>query len=94
MEKRRKNRIILSHRYSDTRFRRKKTGSSQLCIKHLTYGTPYDILYTGGEKQMSNRNRKHPEKKKSDIDLKSWLLGAITDLTIGIILLILDKLLN
>ena len=28
MEKRRKNRIILSHRYSDTRFRRKKTGSS------------------------------------------------------------------
>ena len=24
MEKRRKNRIILSHRYSDTRFRRKK----------------------------------------------------------------------
>lgn len=29
MEKRRKNRIILSHRYSDTRFRRKKTGSSQ-----------------------------------------------------------------
>lgn len=63
-------------------------------IKHLTYGTPYDILYTGGEKQMSNRNRKHPEKKKSDIDWKSWLLGVITDLTIGIILLILDKLLN
>ena len=29
MEKRRKNRIILSRRYSDTRFRRKKTGSSQ-----------------------------------------------------------------
>ena len=28
MEKRRKNRIILSCRYSDTRFRRKKTGSS------------------------------------------------------------------
>ena len=43
---------------------------------------------------MSNKNRKHPEKKKSDIDLKSWLLGAITDLIIGIILLILDKLLN
>ena len=43
---------------------------------------------------MSNKNRKHPEKKKSDIDLKSWLLGAITDLVIGIILLILDKLLN
>lgn len=69
-------------------------NSFLLCIKYLTYGTPYDILYTGGEKQMSNRNRKHPEKKKSDIDWKSWLLGVITDLTIGIILLILDKLLN
>ena len=43
---------------------------------------------------MSNRNRKHPEKKKSEIELKSWALGAITDLVIGIILLILDKLLN
>lgn len=43
---------------------------------------------------MSNRNRKYPEKKKSDIDWKGWVLGAITDLTIGIILLILDKLLN
>ena len=28
MEKRRKNRIILKHRYRDSRFRRKKTGSS------------------------------------------------------------------
>ena len=37
MEKRRKNRVILSHRYSDTRFRRKKTGSSQRTgiAKHL-----------------------------------------------------------
>ena len=37
MEKRRKNRIILSRRYSDTRFRRKKTGSSQRTgiAKHL-----------------------------------------------------------
>lgn len=43
---------------------------------------------------MSNKNRKYPEKKKPDIDWKSWLLGAITDLIIGIILLILDKLLN
>ncbi len=34
------------------------------------------------------------QKKKPDIDLKSWLLGAITDLIVGIILLILDKLLN
>lgn len=43
---------------------------------------------------MSNRNRKRPENKKSEIDLKSWILGAITDLIIGIILLILDRLLN
>lgn len=37
MEKRRKNRIVLSRRYSDTRFRRKKTGSSQRTgiAKHL-----------------------------------------------------------
>ena len=37
MEKRRKNRIILSRRYSDTRFRRTKTGSSQRTgiAKHL-----------------------------------------------------------
>lgn len=34
------------------------------------------------------------QKKKPDIDLKSWLLGTITDLIVGIILLILDKLLN
>lgn len=34
------------------------------------------------------------QKKKPDIDWKSWSLGAITDLIIGIILLILDKLLN
>lgn len=43
---------------------------------------------------MSNKNRKKPKKQKSEIDLKSWLLGAITDLIIGIILLILDKLLS
>lgn len=43
---------------------------------------------------MSNKNRRYPEKKKSDIDWKSWTLSAITDLVIGIILLILDKLLN
>ena len=41
---------------------------------------------------MSNRNRRKP-KEKSVIDWKSLLLGAITDLVIGIILLILDKLL-
>lgn len=38
-------------------------------------------------------NRKRPN-KKSEIDWKSWTLGAITDLVIGIILIILDKLLN
>ena len=32
--------------------------------------------------------------KKSDSAYKSWLLGALTDLVIGIILLILDKLLS
>lgn len=42
---------------------------------------------------MSNRNR-HKPKEKSEIDAKSWALGAITDLVIGIILLILDKLFN
>ena len=41
---------------------------------------------------MSNRNRRKP-KEKSETALKSWMLGAITDLVIGIILLILDKLL-
>lgn len=40
MEKRRKNRIILKHRYRDSRFRRKKTGSSQLekCIILVYFG--------------------------------------------------------
>ena len=39
MEKRRKNRVILSHRYSDPRFRRKKTGSS-----HGTYAAIHKIV--------------------------------------------------
>lgn len=44
---------------------------------------------------MSNRNRKSRKKKeKSTIDWKSWTLGVIADLIVGIILLILDKLLN
>ncbi len=34
------------------------------------------------------------QKKKSDIDYKNLAVQAITDLIIGIILLILDKLLN
>lgn len=33
------------------------------------------------------------QKKKSE-SLKTWLVGALTDLIIGIILLILDRLLN
>lgn len=33
-------------------------------------------------------------KKKSDSNFKTWLVGALTDLVIGIILLILDKLLE
>jgi hypothetical protein len=41
---------------------------------------------------MSNRNRHKTENKKPDINWKSWLLGVITDLIVGIILLILDKL--
>lgn len=43
---------------------------------------------------MSNRNRKRPVKEKSESNFKTWLVGALTDLTIGIILLILDRLLN
>ncbi len=43
---------------------------------------------------MSNRNRRKPKMKKSEIEYKSLALSAITDLIIGIILLILDKLLN
>lgn len=34
------------------------------------------------------------KKKKSDNDFKTWLVGALTDLGIGIILLILDKFLS
>lgn len=52
MEKRRKNRIILSHRYSDTRFRRKKTGSSQRTgiAKHLQTCKKRVDLYEKAEK--------------------------------------------
>ena len=55
MEKRRKNRIILSHRYSDTRFRRKKTGSS-----HATrdWSLP-DTVYLNPEKV-------HEQSEKAD----------------------------
>lgn len=52
MEKRRKNRIILSRRYSDTRFRRKKTGSSQRTgiAKHLQTCKKRVNLYEKAEK--------------------------------------------
>lgn len=39
--------------------------------------------------QMSKHDR---QKKKPDIDFKSYLLDAISDLIVGIILLILDRL--
>lgn len=52
MEKRRKNRIILSRRYSDTRFRRKKTGSPQRTgiAKHLQTCKKRVDLYEKAEK--------------------------------------------
>ena len=52
MEKRRKNRIILSRRYSDTRFRRKKTGCSQRTgiAKHLQTCKKRVDLYEKAEK--------------------------------------------
>lgn len=37
---------------------------------------------------------KRKKNKKSEVDWKTWLVGATTDLLIGIILLIIDKLLN
>lgn len=39
-------------------------------------------------------SKKKKQKKKSDINFKDLTVQAITDLIIGIILLILDKLLN
>ncbi len=39
-------------------------------------------------------SKKKHKKKKSDINLKTWLVGAITDLIIGIILTIIAKLLE
>lgn len=41
---------------------------------------------------MSKKHKK--KKKKSEIDTKTWLVGAITDLIIGIALLLLQKLLE
>lgn len=41
---------------------------------------------------MSNRNRKI-KKEKSESAIKTWLVGALTDLAVGIILLLLSKLL-
>lgn len=39
-------------------------------------------------------SKKKHKKKKSDINLKTWLVGAITDLIIGIILTVIAKLLE
>lgn len=53
------------------------------------------ILYTCKEvKTMSNRNRKKKKEEKSESAFKSWLVSALTDLLVGIILLILDKIIN
>ena len=38
--------------------------------------------------------RESRKRKKSDSNFKTWLVGALTDLIVGIILLILDKLLK
>ncbi|WP_255348538.1 hypothetical protein [Dorea sp. AGR2135] len=42
---------------------------------------------------MSDRKRKI-KKEKSESTFKTWLVGALTDLVVGIILLILSKILN
>ena len=38
--------------------------------------------------------KKHKKNKKSEIDLKTWLVSTITDLLIGLILMIISKLLE
>ena len=52
IEKRRKNRIIMSRRYSDTRFRRKKTGSShdQNSDEYLIFFSSKERAADGGMK--------------------------------------------
>lgn len=42
---------------------------------------------------MSNRNRKI-KKEKSESTFKTWMVNALTDLLVGIILLIIGKLLK
>lgn len=39
-------------------------------------------------------SKKTHKKKKPESNFKTWLVGALTDLTIGIILLIISKLLE
>lgn len=39
-------------------------------------------------------SKKKTKKEKPESNIKTWLVNALTDLFIGIILLILDKLLN
>lgn len=52
MEKRRKNRIILSCRYSDTRFRRKKTGSSHKDSDNKDYAVEF-MRFLATEEQLN-----------------------------------------
>jgi hypothetical protein len=37
---------------------------------------------------------KQKKNKKSDSELKTWTVGALTDLIIGLILILIDKLIN
>lgn len=43
---------------------------------------------------MSNKNRRKAENKKSESKIKIWVIEVLTDLIVGIILIIIDKLLN
>ena len=53
IEKRRKNRIILKHRYRDSRFRRKKTGSSHNIITNaIKYNKPGGVVYYSFKEQV------------------------------------------
>ena len=63
MEKRRKNRVILSHRYRDSRFRRKKTGSSQLNLLAIIGGSCLAVGGTVGS-VITNKYRDIKDKKE------------------------------
>ena len=64
---------------------------TKLCKYQLKYRTRYVIIYTyGGEIQMRGESRK----KKSNSKIKAWSAELLKDLMVGIILLILEKLLE